>query len=282
MFGQGLRQLLALWTWWMPPPAQPDPSGWELRLRVDSPLPLIAREDLDHVGVTVALVNRSRIPIMTVPLESARRSWDLKVDILNSQGKPVPTGWGRRLRDDPVEIFRELKPGQYLLSPFSMREFGHQSARQPDVQRVEASLQFAKGLIRSNSAKFPIVEPDPASILDSIVVPIEGVRSTWLPERRPTVVIQRIKLGERTWLFFRRRDSAEDGGQVSGSYRIAELPRSVTSIKVSGAHGEKNPLTIDVIFRSGTIRKYVVNSLSGRPWTTEEETLRQLRIKDKK
>ena len=45
-------------------------------------------------------------------------------------------------------------------------------------------------------------------------------------------MIQQIKIGNQTWLFYRQFESRENGGKVSASFRIAELPGKVLDLKV--------------------------------------------------
>ena len=94
-------------------------------------------------------------------------------------------------------------------------------------------------------------------------------------------MIQQIKIGDRTWLFYRKFASIEDGGKVSFAFRIAELPGKVLDLKVEGAFGDRNPLTIT--YRDNTYTKFttthVINSIDGRPWTAEEEKHRLEKLK---
>ena len=73
----------------------------------------------------------------------------------------------------------------------------------------------------------------------------------------------------------------ESGGKVSCAIRIAELPGKVLDMKVEGAFGAGNPLTITYRETTHTkfTTKHIINSVDGRPWTAEEEKHRQEKLK---
>lgn len=129
--------------------------------------------------------------------------------------------------------------------------------------------------------KLKVIDPTPDAILMSIAVPLEGFEAKWPKEKHERAVMQQIKVGDRTWLFYRQFLSPENGGKVSHSFRIAELPGKVLDLKVEGAFGDRNPLTIT--YRKTTYTKWttthVINSVDGRPWTAEEEKHRQEKLK---
>lgn len=92
--------------------------------------------------------------------------------------------------------------------------------------------------------------------------------------------IQQIKIGNRTWLFYRKFLSPANGDKVSAAFRIAELPGKVLDMKVDGNFGDGNPLTIT--YRATTYTKFTtthVISSNGYPWTAEEEKHRQEKLK---
>jgi len=119
--------------------------------------------------------------------------------------------------------------------------------------------------------------PVPGQALSSQTIALEGYQGKWPKERQQRAVLQQIKIGDRTWLFYRKFLCTENGGKVTFTYRIAELPGKVFDLKVEGAFGDWNPLTITYREHSYTkfTTKHVINSIDGRPWTAEEEKHRQ-------
>ncbi len=126
-----------------------------------------------------------------------------------------------------------------------------------------------------------MIEPDADDILFSQTIPLEGYQAKWPKEKHERAVVQQIQIGDRTWLFYRQSLSPENGGKVSATFRIAELPGKVLDMKVEGAFGDWNPLTIT--YREHSYSKFtttcVINSVGGRPWTAEEEKHRQEKLK---
>ena len=89
--------------------------------------------------------------------------------------------------------------------------------------------------------------------------------------------ILEIKIQHRIFLIFR----VYFDGKTEYIYKIAELTGKVVDMKVEGAYGSDNPLTIT--YREATYTKFttthVINSVDGKPWTAEEEKHRQEKLK---
>ena len=151
----------------------------------------------------------------------------------------------------------------------------------PGIYTLAAKLKTSEGLITSPSIKLQFIEPKPDAILESRPVTLEGRQAKWPETKRAKAVVQQIKIEGRTWLIYRRFGSAEERGIVTYSYRICELPGKALELKVEGAFGDHNPLTIT--YREASYSKFttthVINSVDGRPWTAEEEKQRQEKLK---
>ena len=104
-------------------------------------------------------------------------------------------------------------------------------------------------------------------VLSTHAVPLEGMAAAQPPEMQLRPVVKQVKVGDRTLLIYVRR--------------IAELPGQAVDLKVEGANGNGNPLTIT--YRETTYTKFtttlVVNSNNGSPWTAEHEKQRQEKLK---
>ena len=95
-------------------------------------------------------------------------------------------------------------------------------------------------------------------------------------DKRAFGEILEIKIQRRVFLVFR----VDVDSKTKYIYKIAELAGKVEDMKVEGAYGRDNPLTIT--YRETTYTKFttkhIINSVDGRPWTAEEEKLRQERL----
>ena len=142
------------------------------------------------------------------------------------------------------------------------------------------SLKTAQGVVDAPAVKFTVIEPEDGAVLSSHAVTIEGYKAKWPDSKRDRAAVQQIKIRDRYWLFYLKYLIPESGGKVSCAIRIAELPGKVLDMKVEGAFGAGNPLTITYREHSYSkfTTKHIINSVDGRPWTAEEEKLRQERL----
>ncbi len=266
-------------AWLFPNPA--DKFGWGLRIQPRLlGNPFLAREDIGRGGYVVALTNQSDAKREFTPFDVALRSRDLVVIIVQ------PDGTSERLLGPLYKaklISDKSSLGSWLTksAKFDFDQLGLDFLSTPGVHELRASLQTDQGLVIAPAFKLKVIEPTADAILHSQPIPLEGQQAKWSKDRQERAVIQHIKIGNRTWLFYRKYFGSESGGAVYASFRIAELPGKVVDFKVEGAFGGHNPLTIT--YREHTYTKWttthVINSVDGRPWTAAEEKQRQEELK---
>ncbi len=266
-------------AWLFPTPT--DKWGWGLRIRMlESHEPYLVKENLEQRRLAIALINQSVEGRECIPLEKARDIGDLRLRIVQPDGKTLQAH-----REDfgskPVKDRSQIASGQLASSVFLFRAFGYGRLEEPGEYELRASLKMDEGMVVAPVVKFKVIEPAAADILVSQAVPLEGQFSKWPKEKQDRAVVQQIKIGKRTWLFYRKFLSPELGGKVSKTFRIAELPGKVEDMKVQGSFGDWNPLTIT--YRETTYTKWttthVINSVDGRPWTAGEEKHLQEKLK---
>ena len=268
-------------AWLFPSPS--DKVGWGLRVRSQNlSQPFLTRESLLGGGFEVGLINQSTEVRKYIPLEAARKIHDLKISLVGANETILkPFGHGRAFNRDGFQERLSLAPGHVVSIVLSFQTFGYYQLPEPGEYELRASLETAEGKIVAPSFKLKVIEPTADAILVSRPIPLEGERVKWPKERHERAVVQQIKVGDRTWLFYRQFSSPENGGKVSASFRIAELPGKVLDMNVEGAFGDWNPLAIT--YRETTYTKFttthVINSVDGRPWTAEEEKHRQDKLK---
>ena len=260
--------------------APTDKLGWALRVR-----PMVRhqtyfnRESIDHITLALTLVNQSGEKRFSMSLREARDTGDLKISIIPPDADKLDRISFRHLRV-PVKSM-PIESGKFIQCDFTFIDFGYYELADVGTYELRASLETTRGQIFAPVVKLRVIEPAPSDILESKPVPLEGYKSKWPKEKHDSAAIQQIKIGDRTWLFYRKFLSPLDGGKVSNTFRIAELPGKVVDFKVEGAFGNGNPLTIT--YREHTYTKWttthVINSVDGRPWTAAEEKQRQEELK---
>ncbi len=263
-------------------PSPLDAHGWALRVRFVNALPsYLPFESVGDREMEVFLINRSGATRSYLPLLLAGAKRDLKVFLRNESGTS-PSHFHSSFRGGlPTRVLPQLTPDAWHSLRFLPKRAGFDSLAQAGDCGLGASLKTAEGKIEAPTVKFRVIEPAPDDVLESKRVALEGQEALYASEKQMRVHIQQIKVGGRIWLFYRRYDSAENGGGVHVSFRIAELPGKVFDLTVGGAFGDGNPLTIT--YRATSFAKFttthVINSIDGRPWTAEEEKHRQEKLK---
>ena len=128
--------------------------------------------------------------------------------------------------------------------------------------------------------KFEVIEPPADAILVSHMAPLEGTEATKPVLNQCKPLIQQVQVGKRTLLIYRQCYDPKSGGGIYLTARLAELSGKC-EMTVTGAYGDGRPLTItykDAKSPTGTT-KLVINSIDGTPWTAEDETALQERLK---
>ncbi len=264
-------------SWLLPSPV--DKFGWGLRIRPVQYQTCLEMECIDHSILTLALFNLSSESKSCMPLRKACESGALELSVTQPDGGQLGSICTRHVRVSNKVCYVEA--ANFIMCDFTFVQFGCYELIHLGTYKLRASMKTTQGLIVSPVVKLNVIEPASKDILTSVPVSLEGQFAKWPKERQDTALIQQIKIGNRTWLFYRQFSSPELGGKVSRAFRIAELPGKVVDFKVEGAFGDWNPLTIT--YREHTYTKWttthVINSVDGRPWTAEEEKHRQEKLK---
>ncbi len=266
-------------AWLLPTPT--DKLGWALRIRALEDLqPLLTEETIDHQEIEILLINRSKKTCRYTPLSAAARFGSLQVLIIEPNGKALASFHTNPQRELAKE-YAQLAEGQFESFAFMLIRAGYTKLPRPGKYEVRVSLKTDDGVISAPIVKLKVIEPASADILTTLPVSLEGQEAKYPKNKQERPVIQQIKIGDRTWLFYRRFMRPELGGAVHAAFRIAELPGRVVDLKVEGAFGDWNPLTIT--YREHTYTKWttthIINSVDGRPWTAAEEKHRQEKLK---
>lgn len=268
---------------WMIPADKPAPTeklGWGLRLRpLEFHEPYLVTESIAHNQLEIVLINQSEEMRQYTPLGTANKLRDLKISLRPSTlyGITHPESWDR----NPANASAQLPAGQSHSWVFNFPDFRFHRLHVVGDYEMQASLKTAEGEVVAPVFKFKVIEPAADDILASQAVPLEGYQAKWPKEKHDRAAVQQIKIGNRTWLVYRKFLSSELGGGVDHTCRVAELPGKVLDLKVEGAFGDWNPLTIT--YRATTYTKFttthIINSVDGRPWTAAEEKQRQEKLK---
>ena len=262
-------------------PSLQDKNGWALRVRfVDSKQYYLTNECFEGRELEVLLMNCSANSRSYVPLLFAGNKKDLRVTLRRVDGKPLAPP-GSSFRGLPPKDLPLLATGEIHSFRFMPIRAGFSTFEGTGDYVLGASLKTAEGQVEAPPFKLKVVEPKPDDVLESKQVALEGEVVRWPKASQERGYIQQIKIGSRSWLFYRRYNSDQSGGGIHAAFRICELPGKVFDLKVEGAFGDSNPLTIT--YRENSFTKFttthVIHSTNGRPWTAEEEKHRQERLK---
>ena len=183
---------------------------------------------------------------------------------------------------DPFTQPIRLRSGESSFTDFAFGEFGYVFCHFSQVgrHRLAASIKIDGKTIKAPPIELEVIELSPDAVLVDHKVPLEGRELTVIPRDQCQPVVQQVTLGGRTLLIYRQIYKPESGGGVFLTARLATLPGKC-EMTVEGAYGAGNPLTIkykDERSKNGWTT-LVINSISGSPWTEEEERLRIERSK---
>ncbi len=231
--------------------------------------PYLRGETLSECHLDIMLVNHSKGTLVHDPFEVARLTQQLKVSVTDPDGKPLHSlVRGQALLRDPFTAEQKLQPGEFSSQDSQFRSFGRWSFLKTGRYQIQAIWTIDGRKLTSPPLEMVVVAVPPEAVLSGIRV----VRDD--KEVRPSgPFVQQVKVGEKTLLIY----------TGSGTHRLAELPAKV-EVSVEGLYGPASPLTIkyaDAKSKTGTTT-LVINSLTGTPWTAEEERSRQETLNPKK
>ena len=263
-------------SWLLPLPS--DQFGWALRARVLNPQTCyLTAESIEDVEMEVVLINYSVKPRNSRPLNSAGFLGELEILMTPPKGKTLMAHHDSHFGQRNAPLL-QLPPGQMQSYIFAFKRVGYSILLDPGTYTVTAKLKTAEGMIAAPELKLKFIEPKADAILESRPVALEGYQVNWPRGREDMAAVQQIDMGGHLWLCYRRFYPME---MVARPPRICELPGKALELKVAGAFGDGNPLTIT--YREHTYSKFttthIINSIDGRPWTAEEEKQRQEKLK---
>jgi len=242
-----------------------DKGGLGLRVHNFSVRGPYINELIDNIRFSITLINFSPMTRSHDLLDVAQQRGALRLFIGRPDGSELPQQHGYRYIPRDKVPQTQLRPGTLRSQEFNFAQCGyHYTLGGPGRYRMMAVLTLDGVTITSPPVELEVVAVSKESVLASYTVPLEGIASTRPPHEQSHPVVQQVKVGSTTLLFYERR--------------LAELPGKV-EMKVEGAYGSNNPLMITYVdpkSPTGTT-KLVINSIDGMPWTEEEERLRRKR-----
>jgi hypothetical protein len=258
-------------------PTDPDAASTGLELRLEhetDQAPFLAGEGLERYHVRVSLTNVSRSDREYYPLDVAQWNRDLRITIRDPKGKQLERAWCcSRAAAKPKE-FRKLRPGERVEYRIPLNQFDQVMVWGNPLGRytATATLTLGKTTLTAPPLPFTYVAPRDADIVQNILLPLEGDEAAKKPEQQWVMRVQQITVQGRVLVVLRHYAALENRGVSAGIYRVTELPHAV-DLKVEGAYGASEPLTLtyaDATAPNG-VRKLVVCSHTGQPWTEENE-----------
>ncbi len=258
-----------------------DANDWSLRAEHLTRGPYLVGEAFGAIRIKVTLLNKSEYARLYPPFKLAILSTEMVAELSHPDGHRMRITLGNPPGPSQRIAWVNMEGGKSTIAELTLRDFGY-IYTMSDVGKYKARLVFAtpQGKVAAFPWSLEVVEPAAADILSSQSVPLEGYQLKWPKEKQKRAVVQQIQIGNKTWLVYRQFSHSEKGGEVSDTYRIAELPGKVLDMKVEGAFGDGNPLTIT--YRATTYTKFTTThiiSSNGYPWTAEEEKHRQEKLK---
>ena len=248
-------------------PSPHDKDGWGLRVHNFSVRGPYVSETVSHFRFTVTLINFSKETRTHDALGDAQRADNLQVSIAQPDGSAVPalSGWRYLLKGPFAQT--SLRTGEFSSHDLFLKQFGYIYFGKPGRYSLRATMTIDGKKVASPPFELEVVAVTKEMVLTTHAVPPEGMAAAQPPEMQSRPVVKQVRVGDRTLLIYVRR--------------IAELPGQAVDLKVEGAYGSGNPLTIT--YREHTYTKFttthVINSNNGSPWTAEDEKSRQEKLK---
>jgi hypothetical protein len=271
-----LVAILAAVTPFLPCPL--DKDGWGLRIcGLNTRGPLIVGEDVGRYQFDLLLLNFSKEPrehdVPVVALETGT----LDVSISKPGGKGPPALCRLSRPRDPFTVMHKLGANEWTSERFSLASWGYFLVYETGLYRVSATWQINGKTVSSPPVDFEVVRVLDEAVLASHTLPLEGSQLARPVEKRHRAVVEQIRVGNRIWLAYRRLGSGKPTPNALPGFavRLVELPGKV-EMTVEGAFGAGNPLTVTYQDANSAIGTNMlkIHSITGEPWTEEEERLR--------
>jgi hypothetical protein len=258
-------------------PSPYDAHGWGLRVHnLSVSGPYLLGEHIGQIRFDVTLLNFSAETREHDPLTVARDTRDLRLTLFQPDGKRF-SKYGFSAQRDPFTQPRRLRGGEFSSLDFDFKAFGYGliAFGQVGRHRLEPSMKIGGKVVMAPPVEFDVVAVPPSAVLASHPVRLEGRAAT--ESAQP--VVQQVPVGNRTLLIYRGHyDPAKPGGGPYSTKRLAELPGKC-EMTVEGAYGAGKPLTITYkAAPDARPTRLVINSVSGSPWTEEDERHLQERL----
>jgi hypothetical protein len=249
-------------------------------------------ERINQHRFKVTLVNFSNKPQLHDPLAVAYESSALDVRVFCPDGKQSGTIDSRLGRRNPFTIQNKLPPGRVSSIDFGFASFGYSRLAGPGRYRVETTIDLDGKVVTAPQVEFDVLPGKAEGVLRSHPVPLSGWQAKLPPGEQARPFVQQITIGTRTLLVYRRYYGSKHAAEfppevrhiaeIEGTFRLAELPGKC-EMAVEGTYGDRGALTITYkTSATAAPAKLVVNSISGSPWTEEDERSLQERMKNAK
>jgi len=259
-----------------------DQHGLSLRVSpISTTEPYLAGEYLGDFRTRVSIFNATQQPLTLMSPGDLIANLDMEFTISDPDERAMFRHSGRDLRQGLSYPKLQLQPGSASNADCSLASFGLSIPRDIGKYQMQCILKIDGKLLKSPPVAFNVIELTPKAVISSSNISLEG-RALELPEQeRVLASIQQVQIGNRIYLFYSRYKASATASIPQLSFRLVQLPGKVLDLKVEGAYGDRNPLTITYREHSYTkfTTKHVINSVDGRPWTAEEEKHRQERLK---
>jgi hypothetical protein len=248
-------------------PAQPPVDrGWELRIEsARLAEPVFVGEYCDQIRVVVTLKNVDDKERGYVPFPRNIERAVLEANIKQPDGQLLRRIGDPRIRDD----FKNLTPlaaGKEVSFSVTLNRFGFTNFRKPGKHTVQFTYTAPEGRVTSNEIAFAVHDPAKDDVLARHPIPLVGSDANRPAPERPSLYIEQARVGDKTYLLYRKFVGPKYGGVCDMTARLAELPGKVELVAV-GAYGNvlgnHKPLFVAYAHAPGGITTLRVESIGG-------------------
>jgi len=256
-------------------PSPYDAHGWAVRVRAKGMAgPFFRCESPSHPALEIIIINKSK---------EAREYTFLDHDVLvtkelsASLKQPSREYALRHLEPIPPWkgiVRRKLQPGERKSRFLTLHEFGYRRFLEAGEYTAQVKFQSDQGVVFSPPWKITVVDVRPDAVLDSH--PIKGYMkhmANWPEAARARACVQQVKIGERFFLLQRFFSEPKQGGVLTSTQQVAELPGKV-EMSVEGEYGKDKPLIIRYRTSPTVTTTLTIDSGNGTVWDRSDRPAR--------
>ncbi|MBA4064484.1 MAG: hypothetical protein C0501_12370 [Isosphaera sp.] len=199
---------------------------------------------------------------------------DLRAEVIEPDGQRIRPSDGPH-RASEFRTASPLAAGRQVSFPVELGHLGYWHFTQAGKHTLRLTYRSRSGRVRSNEVTFTVLDPGKDDLLARHPLPVVGWPAKDPAEEHPKVFLDQVKVGDKTYLLYRRYLSTRFGGRCQFTALVAELPGKVDLV-AAGGYGAGTffrGTTILVVYPSGTdtLTTLGVDSMSGE--VTERLTL---------